>query len=675
MNPELESVKEEHRKLIEQRNALLQRLSTAAPKAAKLSAAGASGGETSRAATSDPVEEPPRVATPPAKGAHQPAAPSQNVETPQPDHSLRGADRSGRPVNDQRLDGVQRPIPQRPDKGERPISQRPDGVQAPIPQPSGSADRPIPQPTGVVERTVPLPSPEQLQTPPRHAAPSPPPPAEQSARVAFPSLASTGSGERNACDASVRSSLPNGEWLSPNPFVYCVSLEVVAAKGLRPEPHVCEAQLGPHTREFAITSAGATGVVSAATSASSFSSLAQLPTGCHVEEVAPFVSERMDFVLDSRADELKLYLKRIPARSIFQGWNGNVGRVILHLSRHWAEEEEEDALWYPVLGAGSGVGLLIRLRCWPPAQLGKKHTQSRLFEQYASNGVITQAGFGRMMRDLFDATASPLRFALSVRPGGTPVTRRHSTSRRLESSAPDEDKCYRCVASSLGWIGFYRPECPMLSYLAYYHTLMWVVCKHPSERHIPVINRLYFLLLSLGFNMFVVVLFTATDYSLVSINCPTPNSCAPFQTTGWHAAQIGLVALVDTAFWPLLKMLFFYVHDHRHSEARRSVLRGISLCCVAVLSLSCVRMAANHEQEMSSVLPEFLTTWPTARVTECFKLMSLWGFLMEYAPPDPAPADEEKISSRKYSDAATNKYKATHEDSKRVPLLSAQCTV
>lgn len=43
------------------------------------------------------------------------------------------------------------------------------------------------------------------------------------------------------------------------------------------------------------------------------------------------------------------------------------------------------------VGAGSGVGLLIRLRCWPPAQLGKKHTQSRLFEQYASNGVITQA--------------------------------------------------------------------------------------------------------------------------------------------------------------------------------------------------------------------------------------------------------------------------------------------
>lgn len=48
---------------------------------------------------------------------------------------------------------------------------------------------------------------------------------------------------------------------------------------------------------------------------------------------------------------------------------------------------------------------------------------------------------------------------------------------------------------------YYRPDVPMLSYLAYYHTLFWVVCKHPTERHIPILNRLLFLFLSLGFNM------------------------------------------------------------------------------------------------------------------------------------------------------------------------------
>jgi len=225
----------------------------------------------------------------------------------------------------------------------------------------------------------------------------------------------------------------------------------------------------------------------------------------------------------------------------------------------------------------------------------------------------------------------------------------------------------------------------MLSYLAYYHTLLWVICKHPSEAHIPILNRLWFLLLSLGFNLFVVVIFTATDYSLININCPSHEvspsheACPPWAKTGWQAAQIGLVALIDTAFWPFLKAYFFYVHDARHNPTCRTVLRGISACVFGILFFMALRMAWNHEQEMSSVLPEFLTTWPTARVTECFKLMSLWGFLMEYAMVDTTPPDDGRYrgpSGSGYPDGSPPPDDDPLDaDTKRVPLLAAQHAV
>lgn len=128
---------------------------------------------------------------------------------------------------------------------------------------------------------------------------------------------------------------------------------------------------------------------------------------------------------------------------------------------------------------------------------------------------------------------------------------------------------------------------------------------------------------------FVVILFTATDYSLLNINCPTHDSCPQWARTGWHAAQIGLVsftscplccstylpslepslfhsvilssvvrqvAVIDTGFWPVLKALFFFAHNEHHSEAARSVLRGMTLCLVAAASLACLGLASNHEE-------------------------------------------------------------------------------
>ena len=70
------------------------------------------------------------------------------------------------------------------------------------------------------------------------------------------------------------------------------------------------------------------------------------------------------------------------------------------------------------------------------------------------------------------------------------------------------------------------------------------------------------------------------------------------------------------------------------------------------------------------MLPEFLTTWPTARVTECFKLMSLWGFLMEYAMPEPKGIDS--AAGPQGSSYLTPSREPPASDSKRVPLLSDQ---
>lgn len=41
------------------------------------------------------------------------------------------------------------------------------------------------------------------------------------------------------------------------------------------------------------------------------------------------------------------------------------------------------------------------------------------------------------------------------------------------------------------------------------------------------------------------------------------------------------------------------------------------------------------------VLSEFFQTWPAARITEVFKLMSFWGLLLEYGPPEPEPDSDE----------------------------------
>ena len=113
--------------------------------------------------------------------------------------------------------------------------------------------------------------------------------------------------------------------------------------------------------------------------------------------------------------------------------------------------------------------------------------------------------------------------------------------------------CRTCAGHMFAGLGFFRPEQSLITYLMYYHTLLWVVCRAPGEEHIPIVHRLSFVLLSMVFNLLVVVLFTATDVSLISSHCPDKHACSDFEIATWNAAEVLLVALIDTAFWPILK--------------------------------------------------------------------------------------------------------------------------
>lgn len=213
--------------------------------------------------------------------------------------------------------------------------------------------------------------------------------------------------------------------------------------------------------------------------------------------------------------------------------------------------------------------------------------------------------------------------------------------------------CKACLGHLFAGIGFYKPHDTLLEYLMFYHTLLWVVCRPPGEEHISIIHRFLFLLLSMGFNLLVVVLFTATDYSLVAQHCPGGlfhTSCSQLEVQAWDLAQVLLVAVIDTAFWPLLKRIFYFFEDlwsgrtHQLSDAAwrwlRHIMLGLALICLGWIAAS----AARHPAELNNVLNEFFSTYPAARLTETFKLMSLWGILVEYGlnlPPRPGEQQDD----------------------------------
>ena len=153
------------------------------------------------------------------------------------------------------------------------------------------------------------------------------------------------------------------------------------------------------------------------------------------------------------------------------------------------------------------------------------------------------------------------------------------------------------------------------------------------------------------------------------------------------------MALLDTAFWPLLKRCFYLAEDVISGRDRLGLpeggwnaLRYLLLGLSGLLVLWAALSAAKHHQDVQLILAEFLSTWPAARVTETFKLCSFWALLHEYGLPEPkepkspaerpeprTPDDDKPLEQP----AAPSVGVATHRlgdevDEKRTPLLAAQ---
>lgn len=256
----------------------------------------------------------------------------------------------------------------------------------------------------------------------------------------------------------------------------------------------------------------------------------------------------------------------------------------------------------------------------------------------------------------------------------------------------------------------------MVAYMMYYHTLLWVVCRPKEEQHIPVLHRFYLVLLSLGFNLLLCVVAFASDFSLLAIHCVDVGgdakclqsegntastkleecalqNCSSLQAAAWRMADVLLVAVLDVLLWPALKAVFFVFHDPacaarlvRVPPRARLALKLVGLGGLLLVVLLTLMHAWRYANDTVPVLSEFFKTWPAARITEVFKLMSFWGLLLEYGPPEPDPdSDEEQSSSSlintpRATPVATPAMLATvgsswtsasgKDDAKRVPLLA-----
>jgi hypothetical protein len=515
-------------------------------------------------------------------------------------------------------------------------------------------------------------------------------------------------------------------WRSANVFERCVSVRIDGARGLPSANEMtCEACVGHRVQELPL-----------------LLSHADLEAGGGGRVDGGQLSERVDLLIDQRPAALRLrvqakipgpvwterirtFLGEAPVAERFEDAASPAAGPPEWIDLHECSEDEgwgrasssctghdggivsgsraapAHDLGPGEVGGACAPALLVRVQCFDRANLESPGTRRRLIALYsASGGDLTAAEFERLLTDV----GSGRRVAsgeLDAGAYGGAFERPRGIWRQ-------------CVGHALAVVGFYKPEVPLFSYLMYYHTLMWVVCRAPGEEHIPICHRLSFLGLSLGFNLFVVVLFTATDMSLTSVHCEdtSERECSRLEYMAWEAAQVLVVALIDTAFWPLLKSIFYFVEDlwsgrspikllNELSERAwcwvRAVLLSLALLVVLWLSLS----AARHRQQLDGCLNEFLTTWPSARFIETFKLMSFWGTLVEYGLPEPPPAAGAPVaavgrrSPRKSEPdqaCATSAYTLGQPprhppptlpitagaatpggvDSKRVPLLSAQ---
>ena len=486
-------------------------------------------------------------------------------------------------------------------------------------------------------------------------------------------------------------------WRSANVFFPCVSVRLDGARGLPPALDLfCEVQAGPRVRLIPL-----------------LLSQADLEAGGGGRIDGGQLSERVDLLMDGlepESVELRLMVKA-------QGpmWSQRSLKFVGHLSLRaddWTDPtipSARPADWVPVCGIGDGreVGqgeggsfspvphtrgpaLLVRCQCFGRADLFEAETRARLFELYSANGQHLTA-------EEFDGLLLQVAHGHRSAEGAFDLTTLGPVGAKVGC-------CRSCLGQAFAAMGYYKDEHTLLEYLMFYHTLLWVCCRPPGEEHILILHRFLFVLLSMGFNLFVVVLFTATDYSFVEIHCPAnllgQISCSPLEMRLWETAQVFLVAVVDTAFWPLLKRIFYFFESLWSGRARRLpdvawlwLRRGLFLLLLGA-GASTFISAARHPQQLSNVLNEFFTTYPAARITETFKLLSLWAILVEFGLPTPPPAgvnggaspaasakgsrkgsrrgSRVDLSSGDSGDGPAVTAASEVSDDKRVPLLSAQ---
>jgi hypothetical protein len=209
-----------------------------------------------------------------------------------------------------------------------------------------------------------------------------------------------------------------------------------------------------------------------------------------------------------------------------------------------------------------GPALLLRVQSFDAERLEIAESRERLFHHYSANGDY-------LLPDECDRMLADVASGWRPRPDADAIESTHGMRGwRL------------CVAHVLAAFGCYKPDMPLLHHLMYFHTLFWVCCRAPDEEHIPVVHRLYFVVLSVSFNLLVLVLFMATDVSLVTVHCQPLQACSSLEVMLWRAAE---VAKLDAWKADILS---------RAERERRAAVRALEAAAAAKAAAAAAAEAA-----------------------------------------------------------------------------------
>ena len=276
-------------------------------------------------------------------------------------------------------------------------------------------------------------------------------------------------------------------WRTCNYFEHCISVQLSGARGLPEATEIfCEVQAAQRVRLVPL-----------------LLSQTDLEAGGGGRVDGGRLSERLDLLTEIRPAELEV---RLVVKARGPMWTQHTQKLIgrCDLADWWRDaltEEIAPAKWIPLHGVAPdgedtkeqevrasfsgrdsfsgtrGPALLLRVQCFERLDLDDASARSRLFAHYSSEGsVISRDDFEHILSDV----ASGRRDASGAL----------DAKSQIAQPTPKGAECHACVGNVLASVGFYQPETSLLSYLMYYHTLFWVVCRAPGEEHIPIMHRL-----------------------------------------------------------------------------------------------------------------------------------------------------------------------------------------